>query len=127
VSICAVQTEDTFRRFLMERDGTVGGHDKAHYYDHVADEEPPPPESWCAVLIHTYSHTHHTHSRFTILTYECCSIFFRHSCICATMIMRVAGAAFPHTALLVETGTVDKDVMFSNAQKKLVKMLEMVL
>ena len=40
VSICAVQTENTFRRFLMDRDGAVGGHDKSHFYESVADEEP---------------------------------------------------------------------------------------
>jgi len=46
VSICAIQTENTFRRFIMERDGTVGAHDKSNFHEHVADEEPPPPVSW---------------------------------------------------------------------------------
>ncbi len=32
------------------------------------------------------------------------------------------GAVFPHTVLLVESGTVDKDTMFTNAQSELVKL-----
>jgi len=47
VSIAAVQTEDTFRRFLMQRDGTVAGRDQCHMYEFVADEEPPSEATCC--------------------------------------------------------------------------------
>ena len=36
-------------------------------------------------------------------------------------IRKISFAVFPHTVLLVESGTVDKDTMFTNAQSELVK------
>jgi len=47
VSIAGVQTENTFRRFLMQRDGTARGHDQINMYELVADEEPPPEPTGC--------------------------------------------------------------------------------
>ena len=47
VSICGVQTENTFRRFLMKRDGIAGGHDPSNMYETIADEEPPPEPAGC--------------------------------------------------------------------------------
>ena len=73
VSICGVQTENTFRRFRFDRDGSVPCctclSPRAHgMYDVVADEEPPPP------LI-------------------CCP--------CTDYILKLVGKAFPHTVLLL--------------------------
>jgi len=50
VSIAGVQTTNTFRRFLMQRDGTASGHDTSHMYDPVADEEPPPAPMACVCV-----------------------------------------------------------------------------
>merc|ERR1711871_1198664 len=86
VSICAVQTESTFRRFRKDTDGTIEGHEAVHDHEHIDDIEPPAEESCC---------------------------------VCASLILMLVGAVFPHTILLVEDGRVGKDEMFRNARSSI--------
>ena len=90
VSVCAVQTENTFRRFLKDRDGSLAAHrsgSEMARFEHVEDEEPE-PETSC--------------------------------CLCATFILACVGAVFPHSILLVEEGAVSKNKMFQHLKSSII-------